>query len=162
MTSTTMSGLISAINEKVKAVTASDSKSPEDLAMIATAVEKIAGRITALELAEVGEAERQSITDLALSERTTFANALTAALANANAAADDLVAALNADTAAAGSDISGFRDEAVTAVSQSQDDAVLAITAQRTAAVAAIAAAVAEAGSAALGMTPETFFFYQS
>ena len=106
MISTTMSGLITALKEKVDAVTASGNGSPEDLAMIATAVEKIAGRITALELEAVGETERQSITDLALRERTTFANALASELTTANATAAALIAGLNADMAAAENNIS--------------------------------------------------------
>jgi hypothetical protein len=162
MTSTTMGGLIAALKAKVDAVTATGSGSPEDLAMIATAVEKIAGRITALELEAIGETERQAITDLAFSERTTVANALTAALANANTAADALVAAVNADMTAAEHTLGGLTDTALADLSQSQHDAVAAITAERTAAVDAITDAAAEAKHAVSGLTPETFFFNQS
>lgn len=121
MTDTLLVEALGALKTKIKALADLDAATAEDIALLGTAFERIAGKATAVEIQQAGEAQQAAIT----SEATTARDNALQAIADAVAAADTAIAAqLQAITDAGTS--------AIPPITQAQNDALAAIQAERT------------------------------
>lgn len=121
MTDTLLVEALDALKTKIKALAALDAATAEDIALLGTAFERIAGKATAVEIQQAGEQQQVAITSEAATARD---NALQA-IADAVAAADTAVTAqLQA--------ISDAGTSAIPPITQAQADALAAINAERT------------------------------
>ena len=141
---------------KAKIETAAEIATPEELAYLGTAIDRIGGRATVLEVEEMG--------DIKMAEMSAHANAVeTATLDTIATAADVAIANVSATKTAAESSITATKTAAETAIQQAASSRDQAIAATQSAADAAVATAQAAANSVTqqLVLGRKTFFLAQ-
>lgn len=149
---------------KAKIETAAEIATPEELAYLGTAIDRIGGRATVLEVEEMG--------DIKMAEMSAHANAVeTATLDTIATAADVAIANVTATKTAAESSITATKTSAVATVNAAAQSSIQqaassrdqAITATQSAADQAVATAQAAANSVTqqLVLGRKTFFLAQ-
>jgi hypothetical protein len=135
MTDIMLRGALNALKTKIEALAASETATAEDLAMLGTALERIAGKTTAIEVAMVGEEQRAAFAVEAAMSRDSALQAI------AEAQAPVILA------------IEASRDAALAAVAATTEGAVAEVN--ETAIVATEHVVMAP------GLTATSFFFNQ-
>ena len=137
---------------KAKIETAAEIATPEELAYLGTAIDRIGGRATVLEVEEMG--------DVKMAELSAHANSVeTATLDTIATAADVTIANVNATKTAAESAITATRTAAEASVTQTKSAALAVMAQTQTSTVATINAAaqtaVQQAAAAANSVTQQ-------
>ena len=86
MTDILLRGALSALKTKIEALATSETATAEDLAMLGTALERIAGKTTAIEVEMLGEEQRAAVSVEVATSRDNALQAIADALAAADAA----------------------------------------------------------------------------
>lgn len=150
MTDIMLRGALAALKTKIEAIAKEPGVTAEDLAMLGTALERIAGKTTAVEIEMLGDEQKVAIKTLTTAERNAALDAMAQKRAEIRAAVDALSDRIASEISAA--------DLSVNALSGR-------IAGQIAAADAAVSAIAAEtqANLAASVRHPsaETFFFSQ-
>jgi hypothetical protein len=119
---------------KAKIETAAAVASPEELAYLGTAIDRIGGRATVLEVEEIG--------DIKMAEISAHAGAVeTATLETIATSADVAIANVNATKTAAANTITATKTAAETSVTQTKDAAIAVMAQTETSTVATVNAA---------------------
>ena len=160
---------------KAKIETAAEIATPEELAYLGTAIDRIGGRATVLEVEEMGDVKMAEMSAHATSVETatldTIATAADVAIANVSATKSAAESSITATKTAAGavmaqtetSTVATVNAAAQTAIQQAASSRDQAIAATQSAADAAVATAQAAANSVTqqLVLGRKTFFFAQ-
>jgi len=160
---------------KAKIETAAEIATPEELAYLGTAIDRIGGRATVLEVEEIGDIKKDEITahaaTLEAATLDTLAAAAAATTAHAQATQASTEAAINQTRTAALAVMTQTQTSAVATVNTAAQTAIQQATASRdqtvTATQTAASQAVATAQAAANSVTQQlvlgrrTFFFGQ-
>lgn len=159
MTDILLRDAVRAIKAKISA--AADQASPEELAYLGTAIDRIGGRATLLELEELADALKAEVTALVEAERATLTTDVDAIVAAG-------IATMTASRDGAAADIEAARVSTLTDVNasllaarQEAADGVADIQAATSTALDDISAAAAGTVGAAGGLSPQSFFLGQ-
>ena len=161
MTDMMLRGALAALKTKIEALAASEKATAEDLAMLGTALERIAGKTTAIEVEMVGEEQRTAVSNEAAAARDNALQAIAAAVAAADAALANHVSGINAAGVAALPPISDAQGAALTAIAAERDAVLSAVAATIEGAVAEVNETAFAAVATASGLTATSFFFNQ-
>lgn len=161
MTEIMLKGALSALKTKIEALAASETATAEDLALLGTALERIAGKTTAIEVQILGDEQKAAITSEAQAARIAALDAITAAVAAADAVVAELVAQVGTTVTQADADVDAAVAEALNAIAVQRDTVISAVAATKTGAVDEVLDAAAAAISTAGGLTATNFFFNQ-
>lgn len=96
MTDIVFRGALSALKAKIEALATSDTATAEDLAMLGSALERIAGKTSAIEVEMVGDEQRTAVTSAANAARDNALQAIATAVAAANEALVEQIVSINA------------------------------------------------------------------
>jgi len=144
---------VKAIKQKI--LTGAETATPEELAYLGTAIDRIGGRATVLEVEEMGDIKIQEITDHAAAVETET-------IANITATKDAAEASINATKDAAEASITATKETAIASVNAAKDAAITAANANRDAVIAESAAAkdamLADIAAAADSVTQQFVF----
>jgi hypothetical protein len=161
MTDIMLRGALSALKTKIEALASSETATAEDLAMLGTALERIAGRTTAIEVEMVGEKQRLAVATEAEAARENALQTIAAALAAADAALANHVGSINAAGTAALPPIAEAQGAALVAIVTERDAVLAAVAATTEGAVAEVTETALAAVATASGLTATSFFFNQ-
>jgi len=161
MTDMMLRGALSALKTKIEALASSETATAEDLAMLGTALERIAGRTTAIEVEMLGEEQRAAISAAATASRDHALQAIAAALAAADAALTAHLKAINIAGAQTLPPIAEAQGAALVAIATERDAVLAAVAATTEGAVAEVAETALAAVATASGLTATSFFFNQ-
>jgi hypothetical protein len=161
MTDIMLRGALTALKTKIAAIAQSKSATAEDLALLGTALERIAGKTTAIEIEMLGEEHKAAMTDAANTERDRVLAAVQTASDEADTILTTVQTTVDAKIANAQTATDAIRDDAINQVGTIRVDAIAAMGTERDAMIAQIDAAAADAISAVGGFTAERFFLNQ-
>lgn len=161
MTDILLRGALSALKTKIEALASSETATAEDLAMLGTALERIAGKTTAIEVEILGEEQRAAFSAEAATSRDNALQAIAAALAAADAALATHLGSINAAGTAALPPIAEAQAAALTAIGTERDAVLAAVAATTEGAVAEVTETALAAVATASGLTATSFFFNQ-
>jgi DNA anti-recombination protein RmuC len=161
MTDIMLRGALNALKTKIEALAASETASAEDLAMLGTALERIAGKTTAIEVEMVGEEQRAALTSDAAAARENALQAIASALSAADEALAHHVSTINAAGAAAITPITDAGGAALTAIQAERQEALTALAESTEDAVAEVSGTLLAAVTTASGLTATSFFLNQ-
>ena len=161
MTDMMLRGALSALKTKIEALASSETATAEDLAMLGTALERIAGKTTAIEVEMLGEEQRAAISAATATSRDNALQAIAAALAAADAALANHISGINAAGTAALPPIAEAQGAALVAIGTERDAVLAAVAATTEGAVAEVTETALAAVATASGLTATSFFFNQ-
>jgi hypothetical protein len=148
---------VTAINAKVQAAAAN--ASAEELAYLATAIERIGGRVSVFEIDDIATSSKATLVSGIATQTQTSTAAIEATAASANAGIAASITAMNSTRDAAVTLVANTRDSAVTTVNTTRDSAVVTINNTKDASVAAVTAVSTAAIHQAIGL-PGRLMFY--
>lgn len=161
MTEIMLRGALTALKTKIEAIAKSESATAEDLALLGTALERIAGKTTAIEIEILGDELKAGMTDAANAER----DRVLAAIQSASDGVDTILANLqtNVDGKVANTETAtdAIRDDAINQVGAARVSAIADMGSERDAMIAQINEAASAAISSVGGFTAERFFLNQ-
>lgn len=159
MTDILLRDAVRAIKAKISA--AADQASPEELAYLGTAIDRIGGRATLLELEDLADALKAEVTALVEAERATLTTdvdgIVAAGIATITASRDGATADIQAARVATLTDVNA----SLLAARQEAASGVADIQAATSTALDDISAAVAGTVGVAGGLSPQSFFLGQ-
>ena len=151
---------------KQKILTGAETATPEELAYLGTAIDRIGGRATVLEVEEMGDIKIAEITEHAQAVETATINTITATKNSAEAAIESTKsaaqAAITATKNSAEASIESTKTTAIASVNAARDAAINAANANRDAVIAAATnfknQALADVAAAANSVTQQFVF----
>lgn len=154
---------VSAINAKIQA--AAGSASAEELAYLATAVERIGGKVSVFEIDEMATSLKEGMfTGFETAKQTAIAELNTnnvAGMAAVTLAVNTGIAAIASDRLSAINKVALDKADATSSIATGKNAATLAIATERTNSLAALASASAQATAALVGQ-PGRLMFYST